>query len=615
MGKNRKREKECDEGTLSEKSISKQSVNVGQDRTTTTSSTLTEHGSTQLLNNSQKDGHLTDFETVTFIPDNSKRNGQITDLDTVNLSCNSKGNSMLTMPDTVNSTNGQITGLETVHKCISDIEANNNPVLQRHCNTLEINGHQCLDRGDVTPSRQHYTFTQHVEPVCQSDVEYEERRFPLPASLPPRRSMNFSPSRNYVPVHDGIMSQRDRNQNDTNEATKVKDVLQTMSQILETMNDKISNGTHIRSMPQRKQKTKSVPRLLKRSKSSYSDSDDTSSSSGDSSDNISDSNDDSVSTRIVTDKRTKRYTCKLPPFTGEGKEKWSVWKSRFETVASRSRWSDEEKLDELLPKLHGEAGEFVFDQLKHKTRSNYRKLVDELDSRYRIVETKKSLEAKFSNRKQRPNESVETYATELKKLYAKAYPDRDDKTKREDLLRRFFDGLTDEKVQSQVEFVKDSDNIDDAVFEVVNFQDMNKRNSNKQEKKMTRAITEAPQNNFKNNHRNKETSTGSQQKPKVNNKSPSYSSTENQLQDEMNILRQQMSEIQKSIEQLSQRNPPFKNTKSSMSCYHCGKLGHFKQDCPMLHFQPHVAPPVSQHYNGSSRSNSYSAAPLNIQGS
>lgn len=138
MGKNRKREKECDEGTLSEKSVSKQSVNIGQDRTTTTSSTLTEHGSTQLLNNSQKDGHLTDFETVTFIPDNSKRNGQITDLDTINLSCNSKGNSMLTMPDTVNSTNGQITGLETVHKCISDIEANNNPVLQRHCNPLEI---------------------------------------------------------------------------------------------------------------------------------------------------------------------------------------------------------------------------------------------------------------------------------------------------------------------------------------------------------------------------------------------------------------------------------------------------------------------------------------------
>lgn len=97
---------------------------------------------------------------------------------------------------------------------------------------------------------------------------------------------------------------------------------------------------------------------------------------------------------------------------------------------------------------------------------------------------KKFLEAKFSNRKQRPNESVETYATELKKLYyANAYPDRDDKIKREDLFRRFFDGLIDERVQSQVEFVQDPDNIDDAVFEVVNFQDMNKRNNNKQEKK------------------------------------------------------------------------------------------------------------------------------------
>lgn len=50
-------------------------------------------------------------------------------------------------------------------------------------------------------------------------------------------------------------------------------------------------------------------------------------------------------------------------------------------LAKRSKWSDEEKLNELLPKLHGEAGEFVFDQLKNKTLSNYRKLISELDSR------------------------------------------------------------------------------------------------------------------------------------------------------------------------------------------------------------------------------------------
>lgn len=115
--------------------------------------------------------------------------------------------------------------------------------------------------------------------------------------------MNYSPSRNYVLVHDGIMRQRDRNQNDTNEVTNVKDVLQTTSQILETMNDEISNGTQIPPMSQRKQKTKSVLGLRKRSKPSYSESDDTSSSSEDSSDNISDSNNDSVSTRVVTDKK------------------------------------------------------------------------------------------------------------------------------------------------------------------------------------------------------------------------------------------------------------------------------------------------------------------------
>jgi hypothetical protein len=249
-----------------------------------------------------------------------------------------------------------------------------------------------------------------------------------------------------------------------------------MSHILNSMDDKLNVAYHNQTLPKRKENTKSGSRPCKEPKLNLRRAD-VSSSTDDSSDVLTDSDDGSVSTRVVTDTRTKRTNYKLPPFTGEGKEKWSVWKSRFETVASRSRWTDDEKLDELLPKLQGEAGEFVFDQLKHKTRSNYRKLINELDSRYRIVETKKSLKAKFSNRKQKANESVEMYATELKKLYAKAYPDRDDEIKREDLLRKFFDGLLDEKVQAQVEFVKDPDNIDAAVFQVVNFQDMNKRNS------------------------------------------------------------------------------------------------------------------------------------------
>ena len=69
---------------------------------------------------------------------------------------------------------------------------------------------------------------------------------------------------------------------------------------------------------------------------------------------------------------------KLPPFNG--KEDWKVWVSRFETVAERRGWSDDKKLDNLIPKLQGKAGEFVFTQLPRGTLSCYSELIKELNS-------------------------------------------------------------------------------------------------------------------------------------------------------------------------------------------------------------------------------------------
>ena len=108
---------------------------------------------------------------------------------------------------------------------------------------------------------------------------------------------------------------------------------------------------------------------------------------------------------------------KLPPFTG--KESWRVWFNRFDEVASRQSWFTSDKLDQLLPRLQGPADEFVFDQLDRRTRSDYGALVQQLESRFRKVETLKTFAAAFSNCNQKPGESVEEFAAELKKLYTK----------------------------------------------------------------------------------------------------------------------------------------------------------------------------------------------------
>ena len=165
--------------------------------------------------------------------------------------------------------------------------------------------------------------------------------------------------------------------------------------------------------------------------------------------------------------RYNRPAIKLPAFTG--KEEWKVWINRFEAIAARKHRSEDEKLDELLPRIQGGAGEFVNSQLPKGVLNDYGLLVSELNSRYRVVETSRTFAVKFSNRNQRSGETAEEYAAELKRLYDNAHGYRDQRTRQEDLVRRFLDDLQDETARFQVEFNKEPRDIDEAVYHVVNF--------------------------------------------------------------------------------------------------------------------------------------------------
>ena len=165
---------------------------------------------------------------------------------------------------------------------------------------------------------------------------------------------------------------------------------------------------------------------------------------------------------------------KLPPFNG--KEDWKVWLNRFEAVANRRNWNDDAKLDNLLPRLQGRAGDFVVTQLSKKPISCYSQLIQKLYSRFRVVETQKTFAAKFSQRVQRPDETVEEYAAELKRLYSKAYKTRDSNTRQEDLVRRFLDGLKDSEARFETEFHKEPDDVDEAVYHPVNLIQTKRRN-------------------------------------------------------------------------------------------------------------------------------------------
>lgn len=124
---------------------------------------------------------------------------------------------------------------------------------------------------------------------------------------------------------------------------------------------------------------------------------------------------------FVYRKKTKHRNVKIPPYTG--KEDWSVWFCRFQEVADRYNWTTDDKLDQLLPRLHEDAADFAYGQLSKESRSSYKRLTKELANRFRTIETRRTYLSKCNNRAQKPGERVEDYAADLKRLYIKAHPE------------------------------------------------------------------------------------------------------------------------------------------------------------------------------------------------
>ena len=78
----------------------------------------------------------------------------------------------------------------------------------------------------------------------------------------------------------------------------------------------------------------------------------------------------------------------------------------------------------------------------------------------------------------------------LQKAVYQGHPERDSKTRDENLLRKFLDGLSYKEAQFHVEYVMDPRDLHEAVLQVVNYEEAGRQSSPKRNARETKLHTE-----------------------------------------------------------------------------------------------------------------------------
>ena len=129
-------------------------------------------------------------------------------------------------------------------------------------------------------------------------------------------------------------------------------------------------------------------------------------------------------TSLITSASLLSQLPQIPRFNGQEEqadgETFLDWLEQFESVAVLGGWNDHYKLVHLTTKLRGAAYSF-YRSCSPTQRSSYALLVEELKKRFTPVKLAAVQSQLFHDRQQGPKESVDEFAQDLRKLFAKAY--------------------------------------------------------------------------------------------------------------------------------------------------------------------------------------------------
>ena len=135
----------------------------------------------------------------------------------------------------------------------------------------------------------------------------------------------------------------------------------------------------------------------------------------------------------------------IVPETYQGGEGWDDWIGRFENVATVNGWDAEAKLNWIKVCL-AERAQKAFQSLPEASRADFERVKTVLTERFEPASKRELYNAELQVRTKRQNEGWADFAEELRRLTEKSFPELDAKSLEQMALSHYLSRLTNPRV-------------------------------------------------------------------------------------------------------------------------------------------------------------------------
>ena len=151
----------------------------------------------------------------------------------------------------------------------------------------------------------------------------------------------------------------------------------------------------------------------------------------------------------------------FPSFSGK-QEEWESFWLKFELLSERYRWSPQKQREQLLLSLKDEALNFAAN-LSPEIRNDSFLFIQALKERFAHTTPAETVRANLNNIKKTSKESIQEYASRVRTLMAKGYPDiGSTETFNQMTIHHFLQGLSDQAIAYEV-LTKKPSNLTEAI--------------------------------------------------------------------------------------------------------------------------------------------------------